>query len=111
MRKAVFTLFMLPVLMMFTATSSAESKGVQLARSNSCLACHQVDQKRVGPAFTAIAQRFIEIEGNTELLVNAITNGSRGKWGAIPMPAQPRVKAGDAHLISAWILSLADKPK
>lgn len=111
MHKALLSLLMLPVLMAFSTAASAETNGVQLARSNNCLACHQVDQKRVGPAFTAIAQRFVEIEGSTALLVNSITNGSRSKWGAVPMPAQPRVTAGDAHLIAAWILSLANKPE
>lgn len=108
MHKALFSLVMLPFFIGYSVPASADSVGLQLARSNNCLACHQVDKKRVGPAFTAVGQRFSEIENNTEILVNSITQGSRAKWGAVPMPAQPRVKAGDAHLIAAWILSLSD---
>lgn len=83
--------------------------GVQLARTKQCLACHQVDTKRVGPSFVVIAERYADASGAQQYLADTIRQGSRGKWGAIPMPAQPQVSPLDATDLAAWILSL-DKP-
>ncbi|PLC52356.1 hypothetical protein CR155_19115 [Pollutimonas nitritireducens] len=88
---------------------AAQTTGIDLAKSNNCLACHQVDKKRVGPSFSLVAQRFAYQEGALEYLAQAIRHGGRGRWGAVPMPAQPHVSPGDARLIAAWILSLADQ--
>lgn len=93
----------------FGGAASGQTAGIDLARTSNCLACHQVDQKRVGPSFTLIAQRFVNQEGAAEYLANAIRHGGRGRWGAVPMPAQPQVSPANAQLIAAWILSLADK--
>ncbi|WP_353148512.1 c-type cytochrome [Pollutimonas bauzanensis] len=93
----------------FGGAASGQTTGVDLARTSNCLACHQIDQKRVGPSFTLIAQRFVNQEGASEYLANAIRQGGRGRWGAVPMPAQPQVNPANARLIAAWILSLADK--
>ncbi|MFW7341506.1 c-type cytochrome [Pollutimonas sp. H1-120] len=92
----------------FSSAAFGQIAGVDLAKSNNCLACHQVDKKRVGPAFTVIAQRFAGQEGADAYLAGAIRNGGRGRWGAVPMPAQPQVSPTDAKLLAAWILSLAD---
>lgn len=83
---------------------------LQFARSKQCLACHQVEAKRVGPSFTAIAQRYGNSPGAQKYLANTIRDGSRSKWGAIPMPAQPQVGPADAARLAAWILSIAEKP-
>lgn len=85
-----------------------QTTGVDLARANNCLACHQVDAKRVGPGFTVIGQRFAGQEGAEDYLANAIRTGGRGRWGAVPMPAQPQVSPANAQLLAEWILSLGD---
>lgn len=81
---------------------------VKFARSKQCLACHQVDSQRVGPSFRAIADRYAGAPAAQQYLANTIRDGSRGKWGAIPMPAQAQVNAVDAARLAAWVLSLAD---
>jgi cytochrome c len=87
------------------------SSGLELARENKCLACHQVDARRVGPPFTAVAQRFAGQAQAQGYLANVIQNGGRGQWGAIPMPAQPQVSPAHAAAIANWILSLAQPEK
>lgn len=79
---------------------------VQFARSKQCLACHQVDTQRVGPSFRAIAERYAGASAARQYLADTIRDGSRGKWGAIPMPAQAQVNAVDAARLAAWVLSL-----
>ncbi len=89
------------------ASAGTQSTGVDLIRANNCLACHQVSQKRVGPAFTLIAQRFAGQAGALEYLAGAIRQGGKGRWGPVPMPAQPQVSPEQASAIAAWILTLA----
>lgn len=113
MSKPLFTLLACVAMMGVAATAPAQasenSAGLQLARSNNCMACHQVDQKRVGPALTVIAERFAGAEGAAAHLAQSIRKGSRKQWGPVPMPAQPHVTEANAQLIAAWILSLANK--
>lgn len=91
-----------------TAAVAAQTTGPDLARASNCLACHQIDKKRVGPALTVIADRFAGGgEGAREYLAKAIRSGSRGNWGAVPMPAQTQVSPENARLLAEWILSLA----
>lgn len=94
----------------FSPMASMADAGTELARSKQCMACHQVDIKRVGPAFKAVAERYAGTPGAEKYLATSITEGSRGKWGAIPMPAQAQVNPADAAAIAAWILSLAEQP-
>jgi cytochrome c len=80
--------------------------GLELARKKTCLGCHLVDSKRVGPSLQAVAQRHAEQSGSLEYLANAIRQGGRGRWGAVPMPAQPQVNQQDALQLAQWILNL-----
>jgi cytochrome c len=80
-------------------------EGLALARARACLGCHQVDNKRVGPSFRAIAQRHANKEDVTPYLVQVIRKGGRGQWGAVPMPGQS-VSEQDAEKLAHWIISL-----
>jgi cytochrome c len=80
--------------------------GLELARTKTCLGCHQLDSKRVGPSFQAVAQRHGPQTGSLEYLASAIRQGGRGRWGAVPMPAQTQVSQQDALQLAQWILSL-----
>jgi cytochrome c len=85
--------------------------GIELARENKCLACHQIDSRRVGPPFAAVAQRFAGQPQAQGYLANVIQHGGRGQWGAIPMPAQTHVSPAQAAALADWILSLANAPR
>ena len=92
------------------AADGVAADGLKLASQYQCLGCHQVDSRRVGPPFRAIAERF---QGRAEaagVLARAMREGSRGQWGAIPMPAQTRLNDVDAQRLALWILSLQDTP-
>lgn len=91
------------------AAYAAPLLGEDLARANQCLACHQVQTKRVGPPFAAIAQRFGNQPDAANYLARVIGQGSSGQWGAIPMPAQNQVSTLDAQRLAQWILSLPAK--
>jgi cytochrome c len=80
--------------------------GTALARAKTCLGCHQLDAKRVGPSFGAVAQRHGGQQGAEQYLASAIRQGGRGRWGAVPMPAQPQVNPQEALQLAQWILTL-----
>jgi cytochrome c len=73
-----------------------------LARSKNCMACHAVDRKLVGPSYRDIAARYTAKD--TAQLIMSIQRGGAGKWGPIPMPAQPNVSADEAKILADWIL-------
>lgn len=92
------------------AAGGAAADGLALASQRQCLGCHQVDARRVGPPFRAIAERFQGRKESADHLARAMREGSRGQWGAIPMPAQPRLSDIEAQRLALWILSLKDTP-
>lgn len=88
-------------------TAHADDAGIELAQRSVCLACHQVDAKRVGPSFRDIALRYAGNDAAAEYLSRTIRDGSRGLWGAIPMPAQRHVDPATSLQLAEWIMSLA----
>lgn len=96
----------------FGPPATAQTLGAQsLAQSSNCMACHQADRKVVGPAFSTIAERFKGNGAAADYLVQSIKNGSKGRWGPVPMPRQVHVSEKDARELAEWILSLVgDEP-
>lgn len=88
----------------FTALPAAANQA--LATAKSCMACHGVDKKLVGPAFKDIARRYAGNKDADALLVTKIMKGSRGAWGPVPMPPNTRVSEAEAKKLSAWMMSL-----
>ncbi|NLY63687.1 MAG: c-type cytochrome [Alcaligenaceae bacterium] len=81
--------------------------GAKLVQEKVCLGCHQIEAARVGPPFKAIAERYKDASDEiVTYLGQAIQKGGRGRWGVIPMPAQPRVNDEQAEAIALWIRSL-----
>ena len=75
-----------------------------MAQKNACLACHAVDKKLVGPAFQEVAKKYSGQKDAEATLVASIKKGGAGKWGPIPMPAQPALSEADATTLAAWVL-------
>jgi cytochrome c len=85
------------------STNAYASK--DLAQKNACLSCHGIDKKLVGPAFTVVAAKYKDDKDAATTLANAIKAGGSGKYGPIPMPAQPNLSVTDASTLAKWILS------
>ncbi len=75
-----------------------------LLASNTCLACHQVDKRQVGPSYVDVAKR----KYSNEKIVELIYNPQPQNWPeyATPMPPMPQVPKDEALKIAAWINSL-----
>jgi cytochrome c len=94
-------LLLVPVLFVVgVATAQADQA---LAAKNNCMACHAVDKKLVGPSYQDVARKYAGT--SADALAASIRKGGAGKWGPIPMPAQPQLSEADARKVATWILS------
>jgi cytochrome c len=79
----------------------------ELAQKNACLACHAVDKKMIGPAFQDVAKKYAGQADAQAKLAASIKAGGAGKWGPVPMPAQPQLSDADLQALAAWIAGQA----
>ncbi|CAB3762813.1 cytochrome C [Burkholderia puraquae] len=79
--------------------------GLKVARSNACMGCHAVDRKLVGPSFKDIAARYKSDPQAVAKLSKKVKEGGSGVWGAIPMPAHPRMSDADVRSVVEWVLA------
>jgi cytochrome c len=77
-----------------------------LAKANNCMACHAVDKKLVGPSYKDVAKKHGGDAAKADALAAKIIKGGSGVYGAIPMPANPKVSEADAKKLATWILGL-----
>ena len=100
---------MKPVAAIFSLFALFASSGVQadpsLADKKNCMGCHHATDRRVGPAFKAIAAKYAGQNDAVDKLAQKIIKGGAGAWGAVPMPANSQVSAAEAKQLTLWILS------
>ncbi len=110
MNKQLSTTLLLPLLaaaIFATTTPAHAADGEAAVKKARCIACHAVDQKRVGPAYKDVASKY---KGDTKApaqLFDKVRNGGSGNWGEVPMLAHPADKISDEDLKAAiaWILA------
>jgi cytochrome c len=78
-----------------------------VAKKNGCTNCHSIDKKVVGPAWQEVANKYKGDAGAADKLSAKIAKGGSGVWGAVPMPAQPKLNEADNKELVAFILGLA----
>ena len=99
--------------MLFSATVVALASGAafaadapQLLKDKTCLACHTMDKKLVGPAYKDVAAKYKARKDAQAYLAKKIREGSTGVWGQIPMPANTTVKDDEAKVLAKYILGV-----
>ena len=80
----------------------AEPGAIALLAQNGCTACHGVNTRIVGPAFTDIAKKYAARPDRSPYLADKIASGGSGVWGTIPMPAQT-LSTENAQAIADWL--------
>jgi len=88
------------------AQSGNFEKGESLIATSDCLSCHQVEQKLVGPAYKAVAEKYEATDKNIDYLSTKIIQGGAGVWGQIPMSPHPDLSKENATEMVKYILSL-----
>lgn len=104
-------MFMHKVLALCVVSGYLLSTGPALAdealfKKSNCMACHAVDQKRVGPALKDVAAKYSGESGAAERLAKKIKAGGSGVWGQMPMPPQTQVSDADAKALAEYVLSI-----
>lgn len=84
-----------------------------LAGSKGCTACHQVDKKVLGPAYSAVAACYAnkdatQLAANKAALAKHIKAGVAGNWGPIPMPGHPALTDAELSKLVDWLMALPD---
>lgn len=78
----------------------------ELFKKSNCMACHAIDQKRLGPPMKDVAAKYKGDATAAERLAQKIRAGGSGVWGEMPMPPQTQVSEADAKTLAQYILSL-----
>lgn len=78
-----------------------------ILKASSCLACHNVEKKMVGPSFKTIAAKYKGQNAAADVRAK-VRAGGKGVFGPIPMPANGPEKISDADLVTVvdYILKL-----
>ncbi len=95
--------FLIPSLALMAAAPAWAN--LALAQKNACMACHAVDKKLVGPSYQDVAKKYAGQKDAEANLAKSIKAGGSGKWGPVPMPAQPNLSEADAKTLAAWVLA------
>ncbi len=81
---------------------AAPAAAIALTQKHTCVACHGMDSKIVGPSFREIAKKHTGSADAVGYLASKIKAGGTGVWGSVPMPAQALSEA-DAKIIAEWL--------
>ena len=82
------------------------SDGDALLQANGCLSCHAKAEKVVGPAYLSIADKYRGDKDAVASLVQSIQNGSKGKWGRVPMPPHSSISQDDLKALARHVLAM-----
>lgn len=86
------------------AQAQASAGQQSWALFDACMACHARDKALVGPSFAAIRERYAQQADAANVLAERIAQGSSGRWGAVPMPANSHLTPDQALAAARWIL-------
>lgn len=105
MRNSKLALLAIFFVSLFAATAHADQA---LANAKGCMACHQLEAKKVGPSYRDVAKKYHGEKDVAPKLARKVLEGGKGAWGEVSMPANKTMgltEAEAAKLVS-WILSL-----
>ncbi|NUM30747.1 MAG: cytochrome C [Bacteroidetes bacterium] len=84
-------------------TPSMPSNIKALLSKNTCLTCHSLNERLVGPPFTAIAKKKYTVKQ----IINLVENPQPSHWpGYPPMAPLKNVPKKELEQIANWIISL-----
>lgn len=87
------------------ATADDLAAATELAKASGCYSCHSAKEKVVGPAFSSIAEKYAGDKDAAASLAQSIQNGSKGKWGRVPMPSHSSLSGDELKTLATWVLS------
>lgn len=86
-----------------------EHTGLVAIRTSDCKACHQLEEKSVGPSYRQISERYKGVKGAADQLAKKIIAGGGGNWGDHAMSSHPQLSYDVTSQMVSYILSLPAK--
>lgn len=80
--------------------------GLALIAKNDCLTCHEVAEKKIGPAYQDVANKYAGVDTAVAYLSKKVIAGGSGVWGNIPMTPHPALSQADAEQMVKYVLLL-----
>lgn len=84
------------------------SVGENFITQAGCKACHDVDNKSVGPTFRKVSDKYKGQADARDYLVNKIRNGGNGVWGEQVMPGHLHLPEDQVGEMVDFVLGLED---
>ncbi|MDD2774448.1 MAG: c-type cytochrome [Gallionella sp.] len=108
--KLAITLFVIVVISLVGCSTIGQKKvqsevALPIAKRHSCMACHSVDKRVVGPSFTDIAAKYRGQNAEARLF-NKVKSGGAGVWGSMPAPPMRHIPDDDVRLLVQWITEM-----
>lgn len=84
-----------------------DAKAQDIMKKAGCAVCHTADKRIVGPAYKDVALKHKAEPGAAAALEKAVREGSKGVYGAIPMPpnTEAKISSAEIHEMIEWILT------
>ena len=89
-----------------TPAEETGPRGLQLMRKTDCFNCHAVNQKRVGPTYLDVANKYRGVEGALDASIQRVLKGSTGVWGKIPMITHSQHTPEEVREMVSWVYQL-----
>ncbi len=102
MKKVVLSLLVALVGLGFGVIKTKED-ALNHMRKYGCIGCHDLNVRKVGPAYKDVAKKYRNVPGAVDKLVKKVKMGGAGVWGSVPMPPQAVPEAEERAFIE-WIL-------
>lgn len=78
----------------------------ELFKKSNCMACHAIDQRRLGPSMKEVAAKYSGDASAVDMLAKKIRAGGGGVWGQMAMPPQLQVTEADAKTLAEYIMTI-----
>ena len=86
--------------------SVAGVSGNRLMNESDCKACHQVNDKSIGPSYMQVAEKYKDDPAAPKYLAGKIIKGGGGVWGEQAMAAHPQLTEAEAQEMAQYIIGL-----
>jgi len=90
-----------------TSKTPLAANSMALFKKHSCVSCHKMEGKQVGPGYKEIAAKYKDDATAEDKLIAKVTTGGAGVWGTMPMPPMSKVNPEDIKVMVTYILSLS----
>ena len=64
-----------------TAPAPSSDRGLELIAASDCTTCHDIETKKIGPAYRDVAAKYEATPAVIDTLVSKVIKGGVGVWG------------------------------